>query len=172
MLKLAITGAAPQAKMKLVVGDKAPDFVLPDQSGRPIHFADLIGKGAVVLFFYPKDHSAGCTAEVCGFRDSYEAFKEVGAKVIGISADSTESHERFVQRHHLPFILLSDADGVVQKQYGVEKTFGILSARVTYIIDKQGVVRHIFVSQIQAPRHVEEAKKTLREIEKEQSLTA
>lgn len=157
-----IESVGQSAGKKLAVGDQAPDFVLPDQLNRPVHFADLLGKGAVVLFFYPKDYSAGCTAEVCAFRDSYESFMDTGAVVIGISADSTESHEGFVQRHHLPFILLSDSDGSIQQLYGVEKTFGLFRGRVTYIIDKRGVVRHIFSSQLNIGKHIEDALEVVR----------
>ncbi len=170
MLKLAITRAAQQAKLKLVVGDKAPDFVLPDQSGRPIHFADLLGRGAVVPFFYPKDYSAGCTAEVCGFRDRYEAFKEAGATVIGISVDSTESHKSFVQRHRLPFILLSDTDLAVHEQYGVERTLGIFRSRVTYVIDRRGMVRHIFSSQLNIDKHIKDALTVIRSLQDESCI--
>ena len=157
MLKLSSMGAVQPTNKKLAVGDEAPDFVLPDQSNRPTHFADLLGKGAVVLFFYPRDYSAGCTAEVCAFRDSYEAFKDAGATVIGVSADSAESHEGFVQRHRLPFILLSDRDGVTQDLYGVQKTLGILRARVTHVIDRQGIIRHIFSSQLNIDKHLNDA---------------
>lgn len=104
-------------------------------------------------------------AEVCTFRDSYEAFKDAGATVIGINADSTKSHAGFVQRHRLPFILLSDTDGVVQKQYGVEKTFGILSARVTYVIDGQGIVRHIFASQLNIDKHIKDALQVIQSLQ-------
>ncbi len=167
MLKSPMKGAVQPTNRTLTVGGKAPDFVLPDQSNHPIHFADLLGRGAIVLFFYPKDYSAGCTAEVCGFRDSYEAFKEAGATVIGISADSTESHEGFAQRHRLPFILLSDTEGAVQKQYGVETTFGIVRARVTYVIDKQGTVRHIFSSLLNIDRHIKDALQVIRSLQGE-----
>src|SRR5688572_26338218 len=148
MSQMSSLGADQPTNKKLAVGDKAPDFVLPDQSNNSIHFDDLLGKGAIVLFFYPRDFSGGCTAQVCAFRDSYEAFKDAGATVIGVSADSTKSHEGFVQRHRLPFILLSDSDGIAQKLYGAQKKFGIVKARVTYVIDKQGIIRHIFSSQI------------------------
>ncbi len=157
MLKLFQAEQSSRSNNALQVGDPAPDFTLPDQINRPVHFADLLGKGAVVLFFYPKDHSAGCTAEACAFRDSYEAFTEAGATVIGISADSAESHQGFASRHRLPFILLSDHDGSVQKLYGVEKTFGLLRARTTFIIDRQGIVRHVFSSQLNIQKHVTDA---------------
>ena len=165
MLKLSSMGAVQPTNKKLAVGDKAPDFVLPDQSNHTTHFADLLGKCAVVLFFYPRDYSAGCTAEVCAFRDSYEAFKDAGATVIGVNADSTESHEGFVQRHRLPFILLSDRDGVAQDLYGVQKTLGIVRARVTYVIDRQGIIRHIFSSQLNIDKHINDALHVIRSLQ-------
>src|SRR5919201_2404391 len=94
---------------KVQVGDLAPDFSLPDKSGAAVRLSELLGKKAIVLYFYPKDNTPGCTTEACAFRDSYETFKDAGAEVIGISSDSTESHEQFATKHRLPFILLSDA---------------------------------------------------------------
>lgn len=157
MLKLFQAGQSSRSYNALQVGDPAPDFTLPDQTNRPVHFADLLGKGAIVVFFYPKDYSAGCTAEACAFRDSYEAFTDAGATVIGISADSAESHQGFASRHRLPFILLSDQDDSVQKLYGVEKAFGLLRARTTFIIDNQGIVRHVFSSQLNIQKHIIDA---------------
>lgn len=152
---------------KLQVGDPAPDFTLPDQFNRPIHFAEVAGQGPIVLFFYPKDYTPGCTAEVCAFRDNYEDFKDAGATVIGVSADSTESHERFSERHRLPFILLSDAGGVVQSLYGAEKTFGILPVRITFIIDNQRTIRHIFSSQINIDKHISDALQVIQTLRRE-----
>lgn len=145
------------------VGSAAPDFTLPDRSGSPVSLHDFLGKN-IVLYFYPKDETPGCTAEACSFRDSYEAFKEAGAEVIGISSDSSEAHQRFATHHRLPFILLSDADGACRKLYGVPATFGLLPGRVTYIIDQQGIVRHIFSSQFQPAKHISEALKTLQDL--------
>jgi peroxiredoxin Q/BCP len=139
------------------VGDKAPDFTLPSQRGDLVHLADYLGKRVVVLYFYPKDNTPGCTAEACAFRDSYEVFTEAGAEVIGISSDSVDSHERFAGRYQLPFVLVSDSGGVVRKQYGVPNTLGILPGRVTYVIDLDGVVRHVFSSMSKIDRHVNEA---------------
>ena len=110
---------------------------------------------------FSKDNTAGCTAEACAFRDSYEVFQEAGAEVIGISSDTEKSHQQFATQHRLPFILLSDLGGVVRKHYGVPATFGLLPGRVTYIIDKQGIVRHIFSSQFAPQKHVDEAFKVL-----------
>jgi peroxiredoxin Q/BCP len=118
----------------------------------------------VVLYFYPKDETPGCTAEACTFRDSYEAFKEAGAEVVGVSSDSVTSHEGFATKHKLPFILLADEGGKVRKEYGVKATLAILPGRVTYVIDGQGVVRHIFSSQTGVQRHVHEALDALNEI--------
>src|SRR5262249_48961080 len=118
-------------------------------------------KTAVVVYFYPRDNTPGCTTEACAFRDSYEVFKDAGAEVIGISSDSTESHSQFAKRHRLPFILLSDADGAGRKRYGVPATLGLLPGRVTYIIDKEGTVRHIFSAQFTPAKHIAEALKPL-----------
>ena len=153
--------------MEVKVGDKAPDFTLPSQLGDDVKLSEYLGKKNIVLYFYPKDESPGCTREACTFRDSYEALTSLGAEVIGISAQSVESHKSFATHHGLPFILLSDAKNKVRQLYGVPSTMGIVPGRVTYIIDKKGVVRHIFSSQTQAEKHVEEAVKTLKELEKE-----
>ncbi len=146
------------------VGDQAPNFRLPDQSGQQVSLQDFIGKSNIVLYFYPKDDTPGCTAEACAFRDSYEVFKDAGAEVIGISSDSTNSHQQFAARYHLPFTLLSDAGGAVRKQYSVPTTFGLLPGRVTFVIDKLGVIRHIFNSQFAPQKHISEALKTLQSL--------
>lgn len=146
---------------KVAVGDRVPDFTLPDQNGQPVRLSDLLGERAVVLYFYPKDDTPGCTAEACSFRDSYTVFKDAGAEVVGISSDSAESHQQFAAKYHLPFVLLSDADGALRKRFGVPTSFGLFPGRVTYILDKDGIVRHIFSSQIQVEKHVTEALKTL-----------
>ncbi len=151
---------APPAKGKVQVGDRAPDFTLPAQSGAPLSVGDFLGKTDIVLYFYPKDNTSVCTEEACAFRDSYEVFKEAGAEVIGISSDSVESHRQFAAAHQLPFNLLSDTDGIIRKRYGVPTAFG-LPGRVTYVIDRQGIVRHIFFSQFTSKKHVDEALETL-----------
>ena len=147
---------------ELKVGDPAPDFTLPDRNGRQIRLNDYRGKKPVVLYFYPKDDTPGCTKEACTFRDQYEDFKDAGAEVIGVSSDSGESHARFADKYRLPFVLLSDRDGSVRRQYGVKATLGILPGRVTFVIDEDGVVRHVFNSQLQATQHVAEARTALR----------
>jgi len=138
-------------------GERAPDFTLPDQDGHPISLTDFAGKSNVVVFFYPKAMSPGCTAEACAFRDGYEAFHEAGAEVIGISMDSVEAQNKFAARNHFQFKLLSDKGGNVWNAYGIQNTFGIIRGRVTFVIDKAGVVRNVFSSQLQMDKHVTEA---------------
>jgi thioredoxin-dependent peroxiredoxin len=151
--------------------DKAPDFTLPSQMGDKVTISEYFGKKNIVLYFYPKDETAGCTKEACTFRDNYEELANLGAEVLGVSGQSVESHKSFATHYGLPFILLADVDNKVRELYGVPSTMGIIPGRVTYIIDKKGIVRHVFVSQTQAKKHVEEAKKTLMEIEKEGKTT-
>ncbi len=146
------------------VGDAAPDFTLPSQTGERVTLSAVWKRGPVVLYFYPKDETRGCTKEACTFRDSYEVFQEAGAEVVGVSSDSVASHESFAARHRLPFTLLSDEGGRVRKLYGVRPTLGIMPGRVTYVIDQGGVVRHVFSSQTGVERHVQEALDALNEI--------
>jgi thioredoxin-dependent peroxiredoxin len=113
-------------------GSKAPNFTLPSQSGEMVSLKDFLGKKPVVLFFYPKDDTPGCTKEACAFRDDYEEFEKLDAEVIGISSDSVESHRSFAEKHFLPFTLLSDEGGKVRRLYGVPSTFGLFPGRVTY----------------------------------------
>jgi peroxiredoxin Q/BCP len=158
--------------MEVKVGDKAPDFTLPSQMGDNVTLSEFFGKKNIVLYFYPKDESQGCTREACTFRDSYEVLTSLDAEVLGVSSQSVESHKSFATHHGLPFILLSDTDHKVRQLYGVPSTMGIIPGRVTYIIDKKGVVRHIFNSQSHPELHVEEAIKILKESDKEQSNQA
>ncbi|CAG0972071.1 cytosolic tryparedoxin peroxidase, trypanosomatid typical 2-Cys peroxiredoxin [Myxococcaceae bacterium] len=150
------------AKVGVAVGDRAPDFELADAAGRPFRLSALRGRKAVVLYFYPKDDTPGCTKEACSFRDHYQDFVDAGAEVVGVSSDDGASHERFSKKYDLPFTLLSDEAGAVRKLYGVPATLGLLPGRVTFVIDREGVVRHVFNSQLAATRHVEEALRTLR----------
>ncbi len=146
------------------VGDCAPDFTAQSQTGQTVSLTDYRGTSGVVLFFYPKDGTAVCTKEACSFRDSYEEFVQAGAAVIGVSSDSEESHQAFASGHRLPFVLLSDAEGSLRKAFGVPKTLGIMPGRVTYVIDKEGIVRHMFSSQFAADRHVSEALAVVRQL--------
>ncbi len=149
---------------KIGVGDRAPDFSLPTQSGQVLDMRDLQGKKEVVLYFYPKDNTPGCTAEAGAFRDRFGAFKDIGAEVIGISSDSVGSHRDFASKCDLPFTILSDEGGRVRKLFGVPSSFGLIPGRVTYVIDRKGIVRHVFNSQTNPTRHVEEAMRALEEI--------
>jgi len=146
------------------LGEQAPDFTLPSNFGEEVSLSDFRGKKAVVLFFYPKDGTPVCTKEACGFRDTYEDFVEAGAVVIGVSSDSLESHKSFAAKNRLPFILLSDSEGSLRKAFGVQKSLGFMPGRVTYTIDKNGVVRDIFSSPMSAEAHVKQSLETVREI--------
>ena len=150
--------------MSIAVGDKAPDFKLRDQTGKEISLASFRNKKAVVLYFYPKDETPGCTKEACSFRDSYEDFVKAGAEVIGVSGDSMAKHKSFAEHHRLPFTLLADEGNRLRKTYGVPATLWLLPGRVTYVIDKAGVVRHVFDSQLQATKHISEALGVIRSL--------
>jgi peroxiredoxin Q/BCP len=145
------------------IGDNAPNFTLNDQDNKPVSLRDYNGLSDVVLFFYPKDFSPGCTKQVCSFRDSYQEFTDLGAVVIGVSSDSVESHKKFLDAYLLPFKLLSDPDGKVRSLYGATKGFGLLPGRFTFIIDKAGVVRYIFSSEINMQKHIDVALRILNE---------
>lgn len=146
------------------VGDRAPDFELEALSGEKVRLSDFLGRKNVVLFFYPKDETAGCTLEACTFRDAYEEFVGVGAEVIGVSADSLESHKRFAYRHHLPFVLLSDPKGLVGARYDVRKALGIFPGRVTFLIDREGIVRHVTDGRLRFKDHVTESLEVLKKM--------
>src|SRR5438034_6891117 len=148
----------------LQVGDQAPPFTAEAHTGQSISLQEFRGKQAVVLFFYPQDGTPVCTTEACAFRDAYLDFVEAGTVVIGVSGDSLERHRAFAEQRKLPYLLVSDADGAIRKAFGVPKTLGILPGRVTYVIDKQGVIRHIFNSQLAAGRHVTEALEIVRKL--------
>lgn len=158
---------SPQ-KRKIKVGDHAPDFTLSDQNGDMIALKDFIGKKVIILYFYPKDNSPGCTTQACTFRDEFETFKDHNAEIIGISSDTVVSHKEFQIRYSLPFTLLSDKKGKVRKQFGVSSSLGLIPGRVTYIIDKRGIVRHIFNSQVRVKAHVDKALEILLELESQE----
>lgn len=149
--------------MKIKIGDPAPDFALTSHLGGVVRLIDLKGQN-IVLYFYPKDETPGCVAEACSFRDAYQAFQEAGAEVLGVSSDTPERHAQFAKKYRLSFPLLSDSKGELRKQYGIRSTFGLIPGRVTFIIDQQGLVRHIFSSQFNPKRHIEEALRVLREL--------
>ena len=136
-------------------GDAMPDTTLVGSDGS-VKLRDKIGK-PLVVYFYPKDETYGCTKEACSFRDQYEDFVAAGAEVIGISRDDAKSHDSFKAHHKLPFTLLSDPDGKVAEAWGVKKTLGFIPGRVTFVFDRSGVVRHRFESNVRFGRHVDEA---------------
>ena len=145
----------------LQVGQPAPDFTLNTTDGTAFRLADRRGRH-LVLYFYPKDDTPGCTAEACSFRDQYEDFQDLGADVVGISSDSEASHQKFTQKHRLPFPLLADPGGRVRKLYEVPRALlGLLPGRVTFVIDRDGVVQYLFNSLSGATDHVRHAKEVL-----------
>jgi thioredoxin-dependent peroxiredoxin len=149
------------------IGSSIPAFALPDQNGVLFDINSVIGKKNLVIYFYPKDDSPGCTKEACSFRDQYEVFKEADAVIIGISGQSVESHKEFAEKHRLSFTLLSDEGNKIRKLLGVPSDLlGLLPGRVTFVADKKGKVIYVFNSQSQATRHVDEALRILKELKK------
>jgi len=147
------------------VGQRAPDFTLPDARGVPVRLGALLERKVVVLYFYPKDETAGCTVEACAFRDAYEDFSAAGAEVVGVSRDDGASHASFAAHHQLPFTLLSDLDGAVHELYGVQSRLGgLLRDRVTFVIDRSGIVRKEFSSMIDMRGHVKSALPVVRDL--------
>jgi peroxiredoxin Q/BCP len=143
--------------MALEVGDKIPNFSAKDSYGNDFESNSIIGKKPVVLYFYPKDNTPGCTAQACSFRDQYEDFKDLGAEVIGISSDSEFSHQKFTKQYNLPFMLLSDSDKKLRNLFGVKTNlFGLLPGRVTYVIDKNGIIQLVFDSLV-STNHIPKA---------------
>jgi peroxiredoxin Q/BCP len=151
----------------LEVGDPAPQFLGEAHDGSTVRLADYLGKSAVVVFFYPRDGSPMCTAEACAFRDAFEDFVNAGAVVIGVSGDSLDSHRAFAEGRRLPYLLVSDADGGIRAAFGVPKTLGLFPGRVTFVIDKAGIVRHVFNSQLAAGQHVKEALRVVEQLQRE-----
>ena len=141
----------------IAVGQRAPDFTLPAGDGRSVSLAEFRSKKVVVLFFYPKDETPGCTREACEFRDSFDRFGEAGAEVIGVSDDDVESHKKFASNHGLQMTLLSDLGGKVREKFGVKALFGLVPDRVTFVIDREGVIRHVFAARLRFGKHVDEA---------------
>ena len=162
------TGDTVTMAQRIKAGDKAPDFTLPSQSGGPVRLHDRLGERVVVLYFYPKDNTPGCTAEACAFRDSHEAFSDAGAEVIGVSSDSADKHAGFASKHRLPFTLLADQGAKVRKTYGVPTALGFIPGRVTYVIDRTGTVRHVFNSMTNIDGHVGEALEVVKKLQAEQ----
>ncbi|CAM3112776.1 peroxiredoxin [Flavobacterium frigoris] len=150
--------------MELKIGDSIPNFKAKDTNGNDFNSQKLVGQKPLVIYFYPKDNTPGCTAQACSFRDQYEDFKDLGAEVIGISSDSVESHQKFSKQYKLPFILLSDHDKKIRKLFGVPSgMFGLLPGRVTYVTDKEGVIIMIFDSMM-ASKHIPKALEAVKKL--------
>ena len=150
--------------MKLRIGDKIPSFCLKDQNG-DIRRSEKLDK-ALVLFFYPKDDTPGCTIEACGFRDKYDLFKILGAEVWGISNGNSQSHLEFANKNKLQYPLLCDIDNKLRETFGVPKKLGFIEGRVTYIINSNGIIIHIFEDLLNGPAHIKEAIMALKTLQK------
>jgi peroxiredoxin Q/BCP len=149
----------------LQIGDNCPAFSLPDSQGKQIDVNQYLGQKILVLFFYPKDDTPGCTKEACAFRDAYADFIELGCEVFGISSDASQSHQAFQQKHQLPYPLLSDAQKKVRRLFGVPASlFGLLPGRVTYIVGLDGKIAGIFNSQTNPVGHINEALKVAKNL--------
>lgn len=148
---------------KTKVGDTVPSFSLKNQNGEIISIDSSIGK-TMVIYFYPKDDTPGCTKEACKFRDEYERFTDLGTMVIGISADSVESHKKFEEKYNLPFTLLADTENNVRNLFGVPKNLFLIPGRVTYIVNDKGIVKYIFNSQLSAEKHIDNALEELKKL--------
>ncbi len=147
--------------MAIQIGDKLPNFKATKQDGTAFDSHEIHEK-PVVIYFYPKDFTPGCTTQACSFRDAYQDFQDLGAEVIGVSSDSANSHQSFQQKYKLPFILLSDADRKLRRLFGVPTSlFGLLPGRVTYVFDSKGYCIYIFDS-MSAKNHIEKALKAIR----------
>lgn len=144
-------------------GEKAPEIELEDDNGNAFRLSEHIGKAWIVVYFYPRNETPGCTAQACTFRDHYEEFTDLGAKVIGISSGSVDSHRSFKGNHSLPFTLLSDAKGKARQAFKVPRSLGLLPGRVTYVIDHDGIVRSVFNSQTKTKEHIFNALEIIKE---------
>ena len=142
---------------KLKKGDKIPNFTLTDQHGNLFNIDTIIGKKNLVIYFYPRNETKVCTAQACSFRDAYQDFQDFDCEVIGISADDVKSHVSFAENHSLPFILLSDGDKKIRKLFGVSNDLFVIPGRTTYVINKEGVIIHIFSDQLSAGKHIKES---------------
>jgi len=158
-------GSVGAAEVDVVqVGEMAPEVRGVSQSGQDFALSALRGQKTVVVFFYPRDGTPGCTQEACAFRDAFEAFTDAGAVVVGVSQDDVASHGSFAAAHRLPFQLIADVDGGIRKSWDVPRSLVFLPGRATYVVDRAGIVRHIFVSQLNVTRHVDEALAVVRSL--------
>jgi len=147
--------------MRLKIGDSLPHFSAKQTNGTVFNSENYVGKQSLVIYFYPKDDTPGCTTQACSFRDNYQEFKDLGAEVIGISSDSVQSHVQFKSKFNLPFILLSDHDKTLRKLFGVENDFLIIPGRQTYVVNQKGIITMVFNS-MQSKIHIEKALQILK----------
>lgn len=162
LVSFTFTSCQNQDLKTLKKGDKIPNFELRNEDNELVDISDYVGLNNLVIYFYPKDDSPGCTKEACKFRDEYEVFLDFEAKVVGISNDSPEAHKAFKEKYNLPFTLLSDPEDAVSELFGVKgELMGVIPGRVTFVVDKKGVIVHVFDSMSDAEQHVIEAKEVL-----------
>jgi peroxiredoxin Q/BCP len=145
----------------LKVGERAPEFTLPDQSGTDRSLTQLLSAGAIVLYFYPADFTPGCTRQACGLRDLHAEIQKAGLQVVGISPQSPESHLKFREKHGLPFDLLSDQNKTVIKMYGLNGPLGIGVRRASYLIDASRRIRDAVLADVRIGRHMEFVQKAI-----------
>ena len=148
-------------EIKVKVGDTAPNFYGPTSDGSKL--TDFQGRKNVVLYFYPKDDTPGCTKEACSFRDNLKAIREMGSEIVGISVDDVDSHKKFAEKYHLPFPLVSDPDKKIATAYGVLRDPPTMTNRVTFIIDKNGKIANIF-PKVDVTQHTEEVVAALKKL--------
>jgi thioredoxin-dependent peroxiredoxin len=151
-------------KGTLKEGEMMPQFELEDQNGETVRSSDLLGKGPLVVYFYPHDETPGCTAEACAFRDAFEEFTDAGAMVVGISSDSAASHRKFAEHHRLPFILLSDPKGAVKDAFGVKSMLNVIPSRITFVIEPNGRITYVFSSLARAEEHVKRSLESIKDM--------
>jgi peroxiredoxin Q/BCP len=154
------------------VGEVAPPFAGRDQRGHEIRSEELLPRGPIVLYFYPKDFTPGCTREACLFRDAFEDLEGLGATIVGVSADDAESHKRFAERYRLPFSLISDPDRKVARAYGIVRPLGLGARRATFVIGGDGKVRGVFHHELSMSRHVSDVRELLVRMSGEQGIAA
>ena len=150
-------------EIKLKAGDPAPDFEGPTSDGSKLGLKNFLGKKNVVLYFYPKDDTSGCTKEACSFRDNLQPIRNMGTEIIGVSLDSIESHRKFASKYGLSFPLISDKEKRIANAYGVLRETGTSTNRVTFIIDKAGKIAKVF-PKVDVTKHTEEVVSALKEL--------
>ena len=158
-LTLDAEGTRPHSGSVLSIGDTAPDFEGTDQNGNRVTLQDLLGKSAVVLYFYPKDFTPVCTAQACLFRDTSAELAGVGVQVVGVSGDDQGSHSRFAAAHRVPYPLLSDPEKKIQKAYEARQLLGLLAKRVTYVIGRDKKIKGVFHHELSAQKHIDAVRK-------------